>query len=300
MISQHDLQAVVGHLTWFALLNRHTFAAFDQIYEATRALGESRAHAWPNVFGEVALFVALFPWLEADLRRPWQEHLVSSDASPSYGFGVAVARVSQSVVKTLGRFCTRPNTYVRLDRQHPYVDDEPARPRTGRAYKLGVSKAAFKTVISSQARHKANSGMLEAHAVTLSLRWLLRSPSRHARRTVLLVDAQAVCGALAKGRSSAPTLRLELKKIAALAIAGDIWLRIAYVPSEDNPSDAPSRGVVRIWRGSGARRQSNKVRKAHLKHPPRAHMVEDDIWRATHCGSASSRTRFRRIFRQFN
>ena len=90
--------------------------------------------------------------------------------------------------------------------------------------------------------------MLEAHAVTLSLRWLLRSVRRHSRRTVLLIDATAVCGAVAKGRSSSPTLKHEIKQIAALAIAGDLWVRVVYIPSEDNPSNAPSRGVVRTWR----------------------------------------------------
>ena len=84
------------------------------------------------------------------------------------------------------------------------MDDEAARPREGKGYNIPLSKSCFKTVISSQARHKAHSGMLEAHAVTLSLRWLLRSVGRHSRRTVLLIDATAVCGAVSKGRSLLP------------------------------------------------------------------------------------------------
>ena len=36
--------------------------------------------------------------------------------------------------------------------------------------------------------------------------------------------------------------------IAALQLAGDLHLHLVYVPSEDNPADAPSRGIVRRWR----------------------------------------------------
>ena len=76
-----------------------------------------------------------------------------------------------------------------------------------------------------------------------SLRWTLRSVARHARRTLHLVDAQAVKGAIAKGRSSSPTLKFELRRIASLAIAGDLWIRVVYVPSEDNPADGLTKHV---------------------------------------------------------
>ena len=70
------------------------------------------------------------------------------------------------------------------------------------------------------------------------------SHSGTSRRLVLLVDAQAVLFACAKGRSSAPTLRFELGRIAALSLAGNGLVRFIYVPSEYNPADAPSRGIV--------------------------------------------------------
>ena len=117
--------------------------------------------------------------------------------------------------------------------------------RLGRQpHRFPLSKAAFRTVVSTRASFKAHSGTLEAQAVALSLRWLLRSVSRHSRRTVLFVDATAVCGAIAKGRSSAPTLCKEIMRIAALAIAGDLWPRMIYVPTEENPADPPSRGII--------------------------------------------------------
>ena len=209
LATKKHVQAIMGHLCWFALLNRHTFSCFDEIYDAIGSLSEIEMKLPDCVFREVALFVSLFPWLEADLTRPWQQHLVASDASGSFGFGVAVAPLPEHKVRDIGRHATRPGTFVRLDRSSGYVDDEAPRVRQGKPLQLRISKAAFGTVVSSRYRFKAHSGMLEAHAVTLSLRWILRSVRRHSRRTVLLVDATAVCGALAKGRSSSPTLKRE-------------------------------------------------------------------------------------------
>ena len=79
-----------------------------------------------------------------------------------------MARVSESLVRDVGRHAARPNMSVRLDLSEGYVDDEDARPRQGKAYQLPMSKSAFRTAISSRARYMAHSGMLEVHVVTLS------------------------------------------------------------------------------------------------------------------------------------
>ena len=111
----------------------------------------------------------------------------------------------------------------------------------------------------------------------MALRWFLRSSTRHGKRMVLLVDAPAVKGAVAKGRSSAPSLRLEVMRIAALQMAGGILLKLVYVPSEDNPADAPSRGVVRRWRPhrdciahskKQVRATNAKLKRAHADSAP--------------------------------
>ena len=76
-------------------------------------------------------------------------------------------------------------------------------------------------------------------------RRLLRSVERHGRRTSILIDAQSVLGAVRKGRSLTPSLKREIRFIGSLVLAGDLLLRCLYIPSEDNPADAPLRGVVR-------------------------------------------------------
>ena len=112
------------------------------------------------------------------------------------------------------------------------------------AHSLGLRKLHFHTVVSQRAKHVAHSGSLEMCAVTFGLRWAFRSRRYLGSRMVFLVDAQAVIGALQRGRTSAPTLILEMRKIAALILATGTVVKFIYVPSAHNPSDAASRGIV--------------------------------------------------------
>ena len=190
---------------------------------------------------ELLTYLLLAPVLEADLRRPWLPTLVSCDASSVFGFGVAVADVNESTARSVGRFADIAGSYVRVNRTNPHPNDEPEKPRTGTRCELGLSKHNFRPVLAQRAKYKAHSGALEATGVTLAVRWILRDRRRHGKRVAMLVDAQAVLGAAARGRSSAKTFGREIKRLAALALGGDLLIRYIYIPSEDNPGDAPSR-----------------------------------------------------------
>ena len=244
-ISPLEMQTVLGHLAWFALLSRPVFSCLHKVYDFSRALTTDRIELDRDIASELALFFCLLPLIDGDLTRPWQNIIVASDASPSFGFGVSVADAAPDLSRTFSREAVRAGAFARLDRTDNYIDDKPHKPRKGRTCRLPISKSAFTTVVSSRAVFDAHAGALEAGGVQLALRWLLRSAARHGRRTVLLVDAQAVKGAVAKGRSSSLYLRREIMRIGALQLAGDLLLKLVYVPSEDNPADAPSRGIVR-------------------------------------------------------
>jgi len=217
--------------------------------------------------------------------------------------------LAPEVVKEIGRHSERPRHFARLERDGGPAD-EPPRPRTGTSFGVPLAKSAFRTVVSAARKYDAHSGSLEAHGVALGLRWLLRCSKRHSRRTVFLIDAQAVLGAVTRGRSSAPTLKREVSFISALLLAGDVRLKAAYVPSEENPADEPSRGVVRRWRsrrGAVPARAGKRLHQAarvpvscvnHLdKQYAKKASGEDDlrrsIYRLKHCGPESSRQYFK-------
>jgi len=101
----------------------------------------------------------------------------------------------------------------------------------------------FRTVLSVRALFAAHSSSLELHALLLAIKWITRARSRFHHRLPIFADAKAIICAAAKGRTGAPALRRTLQHIAALALGADILMRLVYIPTESNPSDAPSRGL---------------------------------------------------------
>ena len=97
----------------------------------------------------------------------------------------------------------------------------------------------------------------------LLLRWWLRSTKRHGKRVLALIDAKAILFAVAKGRTSSRTLRPILRSIGAHVLGGNLLVYPLYVPSEDNPADAPSRNIKR--RRGVPRFEAQRVRKRHVK-----------------------------------
>ena len=92
----------------------------------------------------------------------------------------------------------------------------------------------------------------------------------------MLIDAMAVQGALSKGRSSALSLRREVRRIAALTLAGGLVVSYLYVPSEFNPADDPSRGwvssrrarasAIRSWARPSLDPASQVIRRPAARH----------------------------------
>ena len=240
------LAAVLGQIQWFDQLARPLFSILDETYTFARRSRPKTMQALPiQCVQELKLVAALALCWEADLTRPWLEELTATDASVDFGFGVCACPCTADEARRVGRLAEKRGDYIRLDRG--YQDDEAERPRIGTPHSLHLRKQNFRVVISAKKKYSDHSGALEATAIVMLLRWLLRSSRKHHARVVALVDAKAVLGAAAKGRTSARTLKAALRKVAALTLAGDFLMRYVYVPTEDNPADAPSRGLQRRW-----------------------------------------------------
>ena len=173
--------------------------------------------------------------------RPWASDLVATDASSAVGFGVSALTVGRDKVKALGRWSLRPNAMAITEDE---LTEAELKVRVGDPVTLPSPKTDFHTVLAQRKTCEGQSGALEAAGLVLGVRWHLRSRAHFSKRLVVLVDAQAVLFAAAKGRSSAPSLRFEIRKLAASALAGDPLIKYFYIPSEYKPADAPSRGVV--------------------------------------------------------
>ena len=115
--------------------------------------------------------------------------------------------------------------------------------------RMGIDPSwwTWKVVVSHPWDNEESINMLEARAVLQALKWRTRSTSSIAARVVHLADSQVTLGALNKFRSPAEHLHRIITRIAATCLAGSMKAIFAYVATENNPADAPSRAVG-SWR----------------------------------------------------
>ena len=125
----------MGHLQWFDVLNRLRLAVHEEVYSFGEGRSEDLRQALPDsFFDEILLSVLLSAFWTADLGRPYLPLLVASDASTSFGFGGAAARLPVDKVREVARLAEKRGDYVRLDGAD--LDKEP---RLGQPDKLGLS-----------------------------------------------------------------------------------------------------------------------------------------------------------------
>ncbi|CAE7543518.1 unnamed protein product [Symbiodinium sp. CCMP2592] len=234
------LNSSLGVWEWFALLQRGFFSIYDAVYAFVRREPPTeKINVPPAVLNEMLVTLLLAPLLTTQLDRQPLPQLVAADAAPEFGFGVAVCGCTQAEAATVCRLAERRGDYVRLTAEE---GDDAYVSRLGKPRQLRYTQRNFKTVISEQARWMAHSGVLEAHAFLLALKWICRHAKKHGHKVPFLIDAKVVVGAITKGRSSARSLRTCLRSAAAHVMAANLLPRLIYIPSESNPADRPSRG----------------------------------------------------------
>ena len=232
-----------GHLQWKNLMNRPLYSALHHVYGFIHLHPESSMRPVPDqVLSELLLNVSLFAFWSADLRRPWWPCLPATDASPSYGYGLSLAKCHPSLTRAIAAATSESVSVIRLSQDDIYVDEVP---RKGPVFRIPQTFGDFKTIFSIKPREISHSGAMELQAVKIAILRLTRSSRMHSHRGVLLVDAQAVGYALRKGRTSAGTLRRGVCAVSAVSLAAILMISYPYLPSESNPADYPSRGTVR-------------------------------------------------------
>ena len=166
----------------------------------------------------------------------------------------------------------------------------------------------FVHTFSVQAKGEQHASKLEMGALCLSVKSLVRQARWHGRRTFALVDSMALMFAVRKGRSSAPNFRFGSKVLAAHLLASEVQLHVGYTPSRHNPSDEPSRGVVRARLGricpktKGRHYQHSFVKHTHFLKRCYRHFVASGTMRAPRFPrawpSSCSSSRFGQPFRR--
>ena len=128
-------------------------------------------------------------------------------------------------------------------------------------------KKHWKTVFSLESRDPAHINIKELRAARIYARRRAREAlrNRHGARVVLLIDSRAAAGALAHGRSPSRALNGGLRTLLPLLLAADLTLCPLWIPSEANPSDAPSR-LRKVWQWRAEVVAALQERKAWRRH----------------------------------
>ncbi|OLQ04444.1 Pepsin II-4 [Symbiodinium microadriaticum] len=238
--SPRAVNGLLGLLQWLCLLQRPVFGVFNKVYDFVRQQPDTHKAELPvAVLRELAVALGLMPLLSVSLDRQYLGDLLACDAAPEFGFGVSACRCSPDLLKRVGRLAERRGDYVRVHKA-PGADE---RTRLGNPHRLSLAKEDFRHVVSAPARWTAHSSTLEGHALLLTLKWASRSVAKHHKKLAIMVDAKAVLGAASKGRTSAAAVRGVVRAVGAYSLCCDFLLRLVYIPSEDNPADAPRKAL---------------------------------------------------------
>ena len=108
-------------------------------------------------------------------------------------------------------------------------------------YYSAIAAAPWRTIVSKAWSDVEHVNTLEVRAALLAVHHALSYPSSLSSRVFLLVDSTVAFFTLWKGRSSSPALLLPLRMVSAALLASGMVLLPGWLPSEDNPADAPSR-----------------------------------------------------------
>ena len=145
---------------------------------------------------------------------------------------------ARAVVRLFLNVAERGGSDVRLDAGVPYRPR--AWPRSGVPARLWAWR-----IVHGYPWRKGSQDVhinaLELLAYYNSLRWRVRAAERHGCRCLALLDSQVAAAVAARGRSSSRRLMPILKRINALCLACGLYPTVAYVDTDDNPADVPSR-----------------------------------------------------------
>jgi len=223
--SSTRVEHLIGSWTWLLLVRRPLLSFLSAVYGFIRRAFRRSRPLWRTVASELLLLCFLAPLAVADLRIPLSPEVRCHDACLSGG-AVMSALVPTSTLSALSP----------LWWQHPYD----IRSQSSDLFRQHLLDAAWGVVVAKPFRLPEHINVLE---MRMALDALLHAIDRGAVgcRLLFFSDNLAVVCALAKGRSSSPSLARLVRRYAVLQLLFGVVASVHYVDTSINPADGPSR-----------------------------------------------------------
>ena len=257
------LEVILGHCTYFALLERSVLSVFASCYKYVKSNYWRSAPIWASVRAELLAFYGLMPMVVCDFSRGWSTSTVMYDSCPE-GYGAVVAERSLVDVEALGR-CRERSRFKKTSlgpRARALWDLDPDDPLSIRtppplADNVGenwvvegdfpevplsfVRDSSWEVTLCDTWKYKMAVHMGEARAAVLSAGQVAMVRSNRGKRHLMIGDNLGVTLALERKRACAYPLLIQIRRLCALSLSTNTFFAWRWVPSEYNPSDIPSR-----------------------------------------------------------
>ena len=262
-----ELERLLGHATFVALLARPLLSCFSTVYKFVQTAGQQRIATWVSVKEELRAFLGLLPLVESDWRRPWNELVLSSDAS-EVAFGTAQAYWPKDEVQRVG--CTpekarfvRAAHSARFSALDAAFGEDPGSDLAGPTNdgdegRLGeegwqrdqsfpevpcggLRRQYWTETSAGRWQYQENITVLEARSCWYGVSRCMQSPANHNCRLVVLLDNMGATLAIGRYRAKSYKLLVIIRRLASLSLACNVLIHPRWIPSELNFTDEATR-----------------------------------------------------------
>ena len=234
----HTLSQVVGSWVWFLLLNRPLLSILQHVYDFTSKEPEGDiVEMSGQALLELTHLTNLAPLLYIDMARASWSLVSASDAS-MHGLGASFTGIpanfdpflASEKIGWTSRHDSNVDAHVEM---HPLT--------VAITNNLSAWSDIFAIKLQPGWHHIV---LLEGEAAVQALLFYLKFQTQIWRKRALFyVDSTSFLGAAAKGRSSSRVLNGICRRLAAIQSAAHVHILWAWVATNRNPADRPSRSL---------------------------------------------------------
>ena len=267
------LEAVVGHATFCGLVRRPVLSVFHATYAFIAQSYTTPVPLWASVRQELETFRGLMVLLVSNWCLDWSTTAYSTDAS-LFGWGATSRTIDVELAKRVGRVRERnryrdPGHVAARAAALGFVDDEHAAAATvpldvegpGDFLDSGalgddrlvadpqfeelpeelLDETQWKVISAKPWARVEDIMVLEARGVAHTVIRLAQFGVVRNMRVIVINDNLGLVLCMDRSRAKSFKVLLQVRRVAACALARNLRIVVRWVPSERNSADAPSR-----------------------------------------------------------